>query len=92
MTWCHYSTPNFKNLQKSAQIGNADKSSKIFHRSNFSFSGYNTNNRNNDQPKTPKSGHSTKKINQLRIDQFKKPDVKHLITTAEGIIRILCLV
>ncbi|GBB88308.1 hypothetical protein RclHR1_14880002 [Rhizophagus clarus] len=77
--WCQYSTPNFKNLRKSARISNADKSSKIPNRSNFSFSGFNTNNRKSDHNKTPKSGRSTKKIDQLRNNQSKKPDVKHLI-------------
>ncbi|GBB91180.1 hypothetical protein RclHR1_18320003 [Rhizophagus clarus] len=63
ISWCCYSTLNFKNLRKSAQIGNANKSSRTSKKSNFSFLGFNTNNHNNDQHKTSKSGHSTKKIN-----------------------------
>ncbi|GBB86119.1 hypothetical protein RclHR1_12580007 [Rhizophagus clarus] len=75
ISWCCYSTPNFKNLRKSARTSNADKSSRTSYGSNSSFTGFNTNNRKNDQNKTSKSGHSTKKIDQSRNDQFKKPDV-----------------
>ncbi|GBC06029.1 hypothetical protein RclHR1_06580001 [Rhizophagus clarus] len=71
--------PNFKNLYKSAQIGNADKSSRTTYRSNFFFSGSNTNNLNNNHYKTPKTGYFIKKINHLRKDQPNKSDVKHLI-------------
>ncbi|GBB99959.1 hypothetical protein RclHR1_36990002 [Rhizophagus clarus] len=62
ISWCHYSTTNFKNLCKSAQFSNADKFTRTTHGSNFSFSGFNTNYRKNNQNKTLKSGHSTKKI------------------------------
>ncbi|GBB86939.1 hypothetical protein RclHR1_01340006 [Rhizophagus clarus] len=86
ISWCRYSTPNFKNLRKSAQIGNAEKSFETPKGSNFSFSGFNTNNRKNDQYKTPKSRCSTKKIDQSRNDQFKKPDVKHLIAGLKALL------
>ncbi|GBB84012.1 hypothetical protein RclHR1_10650012 [Rhizophagus clarus] len=86
ISWCRYSTPNFKNLRKSARIGNADKSSRTPKGSNFSFSGFNTNNRKNDQNKTPKSGRSTKKIDHSRNDQSKKPDVKHLIAGLKALL------
>ncbi|GBC02134.1 hypothetical protein RclHR1_04470013 [Rhizophagus clarus] len=79
LSWCCYSTLNFKNLRKSARIGNAKKSFRTPNGSNFSFSGLNTNNCKNDYNKTPKSGRSTKKIDHSRNDQSKKPDVKHLI-------------
>ncbi|GBB97680.1 hypothetical protein RclHR1_30370003 [Rhizophagus clarus] len=86
LSWCHYSTPNFKNLQRPARIGNAEKSLRTTHRSKFSFSGSNTNNRKNDHNKTPKSGHSTKKIDHSRNDQFKKLDVKHLIAGLKALL------
>ncbi|GBB97574.1 hypothetical protein RclHR1_03000017 [Rhizophagus clarus] len=35
ISWCRYSTPNFKNLRRPAQIGNADNSSQIPKGSNF---------------------------------------------------------
>ncbi|GBC10117.1 hypothetical protein RclHR1_09350004 [Rhizophagus clarus] len=86
ISWCRYSTPNFKNLRKSARIGNADKSSQKPKGSNFSFSGFNTNNRKNDHNKTPKSERSTKKIDHSRNDQSKKPDVKHLIAGLKALL------
>ena len=66
ISWCRYSTPNFKNLCRPARIGNAEKSSGIPKGSNFSFSGFNINNRKSDNYKTPKFERSTKKINQSR--------------------------
>ncbi|GBB92110.1 hypothetical protein RclHR1_19670002 [Rhizophagus clarus] len=86
ISWCRYFTPNFKNIRRSARIGNADKSSWSPKESNFSFSSSNTNNRKNDQNKTPKSGRSTKKIDQSRNDQSKKPDVKHLIAELKALL------
>ncbi|GBB98933.1 hypothetical protein RclHR1_33690002 [Rhizophagus clarus] len=86
ISWCRYSTPNFKNLRRPARIGNAEKSFRTPKRSNSSFSGFNTNNRKNDQNKTPKSGRSTKKINHLRNAQSKKPDVKYLIAGLKALL------
>ncbi|GBC01285.1 hypothetical protein RclHR1_04130001, partial [Rhizophagus clarus] len=86
ISWCCYSTPNFKNLRKSARFGNADKSLQTHKGSNFSFSGSNTNNRKNNQNKTPKSGRSIKKIAQSRNDQSKKPDVKYLIAGLKALL------
>ncbi|GBB91314.1 hypothetical protein RclHR1_18500003 [Rhizophagus clarus] len=68
ISWCCYSTPNFKKLRRSARIGNAEKFLKTTHGSNFSFLGSNTNNCKNDHNKTPKSGRSTKKIDHSRND------------------------
>ncbi|GBC03923.1 hypothetical protein RclHR1_00540033 [Rhizophagus clarus] len=78
ISWYRYSTPNFKNLCNSAQIGNTDKFLRTTYGSNF-FLDFNTNNRKNDQNKTSKSDRSIKKVNQLRDVQSKKPDVKYLI-------------
>ncbi|GBB95356.1 hypothetical protein RclHR1_25140003 [Rhizophagus clarus] len=75
-----------KQREKSAQIGNAEKSSGTPKGSNSSFLGFNTNNRKNDQNKTPKSGRSTKKIDHSRNAQSKKPDVKHLITGLKALL------
>ncbi|GBC00052.1 hypothetical protein RclHR1_03720013 [Rhizophagus clarus] len=86
LSWCRYSIPNFKNLHRSARIGNAEKSFRTPNGSNFSFSGLNTNNRKNDYNKTPKSGRSTKKIDHSRNDQSKKPNVKHLITGLKALL------
>ncbi|GBB86229.1 hypothetical protein RclHR1_12670002 [Rhizophagus clarus] len=86
ISWCHYSTPNFKNLYKSARIGNADKSSRTPYRSNSSFLSFSTNNRKNDHNKTPKSGHTNKKIDQSRNDQSKKPDIKNLIVGLKALL------
>ncbi|GES89700.1 hypothetical protein RCL_jg12562.t1 [Rhizophagus clarus] len=62
ISWCCYFSPNFKNLQNFAKIGNADKSSKTPYRSNFSSSGFYINNYNNNCNKTSKSSLFTKKI------------------------------
>ncbi|GBB98228.1 hypothetical protein RclHR1_31760001 [Rhizophagus clarus] len=86
ISWCRYSTPNFKNLRRPARISNAEKSFRTPKGSNSSFSGFNTNNRKNDQNKTPKSGRSTKKIDHSRTAQSKKPDVKHLITGLKALL------
>ncbi|GBB93131.1 hypothetical protein RclHR1_21140002 [Rhizophagus clarus] len=86
ISWYCYSTPNFKNLCKSARIGNANKSFRTPKGSNFSFSGFNTNNCKNDQYKPSKSGRSTKKIDQSRNGQSKKPDVKHLIAGLKALL------
>ncbi|GBB89481.1 hypothetical protein RclHR1_16180007 [Rhizophagus clarus] len=86
LSWCRYSTSNFKNLCRSARIGNAEKSSRTPKGSKSSFSGFNTNNRKNDQNKTPKSGRSTKKIDHSRNAQSKKPDVKHLIAGLKALL------
>ncbi|GBC07295.1 hypothetical protein RclHR1_07370004 [Rhizophagus clarus] len=86
ISWCHYSTPNFKNLCISAQIGNADKSSRTPKGFNFSFSGSNTNNHKNNQNKPPKSGRSPKKITLSRTGQSFKSDVKHLIAGLKALL------
>ncbi|GBC00095.1 hypothetical protein RclHR1_37440001 [Rhizophagus clarus] len=86
ISWCRYSTPNFKNLRRFAQIGKVDKSSRTPKGSNSSFLGFNTNNRKNDQNKTPKSKHSSKKIDHSRMNQSKKPDIKHLITGLKALL------
>ncbi|GBB92881.1 hypothetical protein RclHR1_20710005 [Rhizophagus clarus] len=86
ISWCRYSTPNFKNLRRPARFGNAEKSSKTPKGSNFSFSGFNTNNHKNDQNKTPQSGRSAKKIDQSRNGQSNKPDVKHLIAGLKALL------
>ncbi|GBC08183.1 hypothetical protein RclHR1_07950010 [Rhizophagus clarus] len=86
ISWCRYSTPNFKNLRRPARIGNAEKSSGTPKGSNSSFSGFNTNNRKNDQNKTPKSGRSTKKIDHSRNAQSKKLDVKNLIAGLKALL------